>query len=398
MTTTLFLITAGIIVLAGICLVFRIIRRASFFIVTAVSILVCALGCAKLMQFAAMGAQQPVFPPTVVTTAVASEQTWIPTITVVGSLSAVQGVTLAAEMDGKVVKIAFESGAAVKAGDVLLQLNVASEEAQLRAAEAAANLAKISRDRSQELLTNRTVAQSEYDSSDAQYKQAVAQADNIRSIIEKKTVRAPFSGRTGIRMVNLGQIVKAGDAVVSLQALDPIYVDFFVPQQSVGQITSGLSVEVQTDALPGQTGTAKITAVNPDVDPVSRNVRVQATLANPTERLRPGMFTTVNVLLPSQQKVLVIPATAILYAPYGDSVFVVEAGKDPASGQPAKTIRQQFIRLGDKRGDFVAVMMGLKPGDEVVSTGAFKLRSGMPVVVNNALSPQFQLNPKPGDS
>jgi membrane fusion protein (multidrug efflux system) len=398
MTTIVLSFAAGAVALAGFSLMFRLIRRAAFFAVAGLAAIVCALWGVKALQFSAMAAHPFAMPPETVTTAVAAEQEWTPAIEAVGSLAPVQGVTLAAEMDGKVVGIAFDSGAAVKAGDVLVQLDVATEQAQLRSAEAAAELARLNLGRSRQLLESHTISQSEFDSADAQCKQALAQADNIRSIIEKKTIRAPFSGRAGIREVNLGQIVRAGDPIVSLQSLDPIYANFTVPEQDFSQLAPGLPVEVRTDALPGQVVTGRITAINPDIDNATRNFRVQTTLANPGQRLRPGMFIDASVLLAREERVLVIPATAVLYAPYGDSVFVVEERKDGIDGRRDKVLRQQFVRLGDRRGDFVAVTGGLKAGEEVVSTGVFKLRNGSPVMVNNALSPRFQLAPKPGNS
>ena len=208
----------------------------------------------------------------------------------------------------------------------------------------------------------------------------------------KKTIRAPFSGRLGIRQVNLGQMLREGDAIVTLQALDPIYLDFSLPQQELGRLHKGLPVRVASDALPGVTLPGRITAINPLVDAATRNVKLQATLENRGERLRPGMFATVTVGLPTRQQLLVIPATAVLYAPYGDSVFVAVADKEHKG---AKVLRQQFVRLGEKRGDFVAVTSGVQAGEEIVSTGVFKLRNGQAVVVDNRLAPPFKLAPKP---
>jgi membrane fusion protein (multidrug efflux system) len=250
------------------------------------------------------------------------------------------------------------------------------------------------------MLATKVVAESNFDAADAERKQALAQADNIRAAIAKKTIRAPFSGRLGIRLVNIGQIVKEAEAIVSLQALDPIFVNFLVPQQQLPQMSIGAPVRITSDGLPaGVVVDGKITAINPAVDAASRNVRVQATVGNHNELLRPGMFANVAVVLPARVPVLTIPATAVLYAPYSDSVFVVEEAKAEA-GQAGggKTARQQFVRLGEKRGDFVAVLSGLKPEQTVISTGVFKLRNGQSVVVDNALAPEFQLAPQPKDS
>jgi membrane fusion protein (multidrug efflux system) len=281
-----------------------------------------------------------------VTTALAQPDTWESLLTSVGSLEAVQGVTVTAELTGKVVQIAFKPGTMVAAGDLLVQQDISSEEAQLRAAEATAALTRLNLERSRELLARKMISQSELDNTQANFKQAAAQSDTIRAAIAKKTIRAPFAGRLGIRLVNLGQILNAGDAIVSLQALDPIFVDFLLPQQQLAQIKPGLTVRVASDALSGQVINGKITAVNPQVDAATRNIRVQATLANPEERLRPGMFANVTVVLPAREKLLTIPATAVLYAPYSDSVFVVEEKPSEKSGSPGKVVRQQFVRLG----------------------------------------------------
>jgi membrane fusion protein (multidrug efflux system) len=319
-------------------------------------------------------------------------------ITAVGSLEAVQGVTMAAEMGGRVVNIAFEPGTKVKKGDLLLQQDTSSEMAQLRSAEATLALAKTNLERKNILLERRTISKSEFDNADAQYKQALAEVDNIRAIIEKKTIRAPFAGRLGIRLVNLGQILNEGDPIVSLQSLDPIFVNFLLPQQQLAQVQAGLSVRVTTDSLPDRAVVGKITAINPQVDAATRNIRIQATLPNADERLRPGMFASVAVMLPTREAVQFIPATAVNYAPYSDSVFVVEEGQAQENGPPNLVLRQQIVRLGEKRGDFVAVVSGLQEGQTVVSTGVFKLRNGQSVNVDNSLAPDFKLTPRPEDS
>ncbi|HET6369578.1 MAG TPA: efflux RND transporter periplasmic adaptor subunit, partial [Nitrospiria bacterium] len=241
--------------------------------------------------------------------------------------------------------------------------------------------------------------QAQYDTAEANYDQSVAQVDTIRATIEKKTIRAPFSGRLGIRLVNLGQTLKEGEPIVSLQQLDPIFVNFLIPQQQIPKVRTGLTARVKTDVLSGHPVEGKITALNPQVDAATRNIRIQATVPNPGERLRPGMFVEVSVVIPEAEKnVLAIPATSVLYAPYGDTVFVIEENSDPKKGPTGKIVRQQFVRLGEKRGDFISVLSGLKDGESVVSTGVFKLRNGQSVVVNNALSPKFSLEPKPEDS
>jgi membrane fusion protein (multidrug efflux system) len=351
----------------------------------------------QIGKLVAMGAHTAM-PPETVTAGPVTSAEWQPVIEAVGSVAPVQGVTVAAEMSGKVVKIAFESGAEVQAGDLLVQLDTSTEQAQLRSAEAAVELARINLERAKDLVLKKAVSQSELDTRDAEYKQALAQAENINATIAKKTVRAPFTGRTGIRVVNLGQALRDGDAVVSLQSLDPVYVDFTLPQQRLAELAEGLFVRVTSDAIPGKHMEGKITAINPDVDTATRNVRVQATLANAGHELRPGMFANVSVLLPRREKLLVIPVTAVLYAPYGDSVFVIDEGKDEKTGQTTKVLRQQFVRTGEKRGDFVALVSGVKEGEVVVTSAVFKLRNGMNVVVDNALAPKPVLAPTPGDS
>jgi len=365
-----------------------------------IAVVVGLLAGAKALQIGSLikHGKAAKIPPEVVSTIQAQPQTWESLVTAVGSLEAVQGVTVTAELTGKVVSIPFEPGTQVKAGDLLVQQDIAAENAQLRSAEAAVALAKINLERSKKMLATKVVAESNYDNADAQLKQALAQADNIRATIAKKTIRAPFSGRLGIRMVNVGQIIKEGEAIVSLQALNPIFVNFLVPQQQLPQMQLGYPVRITSDGLPeGQVVTGAITAVNPDVDAASRNVRVQATVANQGELLRPGMFVNVTVVLPATSPVLAIPATAVLYAPYSDSVFIVEEAKSEEGGAGSKVVRQQFVRLGEKRGDFVAVTSGLTPEQTLVSTGVFKLRNGQGVVVDNALAPEFKLAPQPKD-
>ena len=375
-------------------------KRFFFLALAAVVVLVAVLGGIKGLQIDRMIAhgKQFVPPPEAVTTAVAGQQTWESVLTAVGSLTAVQGVTVTAELAGKVVQIDFKPGSLVKAGELLVKQDTSSEEAQLRAAEATVALAKLNLERLGKLLSERTISQSQFDNAEASYKQAAAQADAIRTMIAKKSIRAPFAGRLGIRLINLGQFLTEGQAIVSLQSLDPIFVDFALPQQQLRLVQPGLRVRLATDALPGQTMEGKITAINPQVDAATRNIRLQATVANPQELLRPGMFVNVGVVLPEQQAVLAIPATAVLYAPYSDSVFVVEDRPADQAGAPGKVVRQQFAQLGEKRGDFIAVVSGLQAGDAVVSTGVFKLRNGQAVVVDNTLAPQFKLSPRPEEN
>jgi membrane fusion protein (multidrug efflux system) len=364
------------------------------------AVVIGILGGIKGLQIDRMIAQgsQMVPPPEPVTTAVARMEAWESVLISVGSLAAVQGVTVTAELAGKIVNIAFKPGTLARAGDLLVQQDTSSEEAQLRATEATVALAKLNLERLGKLLSERTISQSQFDNADAQFKQAVAQSDNIRATIAKKTIRASFAGRLGIRLVNVGQMLNPGDAIVSLQSLDPIFVDFLLPQQQLAQVQTGLPVRVVTDALLGEVVDGKITAINPQVDSATRNIRIQATIPNAEERLRPGMFVNVAVVLPAKTKVLCIPATAVLYAPYSDSVFVVEEKTDEKSGKAGRAVRQQFAQLGEKRGDFVAIVSGLKEGDTVVTTGVFKLRNGQSVIEDNTLAPEFKIAPKPDDN
>ncbi|MGB5746293.1 MAG: efflux RND transporter periplasmic adaptor subunit [Desulfobacterales bacterium] len=370
------------------------------FTIVGVLVMIGILGGIKGLQINRMIAigSQSAPPPATVTAAVVRSESWEDLITSVGSLEAVQGVMLTAELPGKVVQITFESGTKVKAGDLLLQQDISSEEAQLRAAEATVSLAKLELERSRKLLTKKAVAQAKYDSDEAQYKQAVAQIDGIRATIRKKTIRAPFAGSLGIRMVDLGQILNEGEPIVSLQTIDPIFVNFSLPQQQLAQVKPGLKVRMNADALSGQVIEGEITAISPEVDAATRNIRVQATVANSQERLRPGMFVSVAVVLPSQGEVLVIPTTAVLYAPYGDTVFVVHEKETEKGVQPSEVVEQKLVQLGEKRGDFVALVSGLDKGETVVSTGVFKLRNDQAVVVDNTLAPEFKLAPQPEDS
>jgi membrane fusion protein (multidrug efflux system) len=352
----------------------------------------------KVLQIRALMTTKWNQPPESVSTAKATPESWQQVLTSVGSLTAVQGVTVAAELDGKIVQVAFEAGREVNAGDLLVRQDTSVEEAMLRSAEAGGDLAKVNLERTRELLAKATVSQSQFDSDGATYKQAIAAADNIRATIAKKTIKAPFSGRLGIRLVNLGQNLKAGDSIVSLQALNPIYVDFYLPQQQLSQVKGGLPVRLSGDALAGKPLEGKITAISPDVDASTRNVRVQATVENADERLHPGMYVDVAVELPASDKVLTIPATAVLYAPFGDTVYVVDEKSDEKTGDKHLIVRQQIVRLGSRKGDFVAVTSGLKAGDTIVTSGVFRLRPGGAVSINNAEAPNAELSPKPNDS
>lgn len=349
----------------------------------------------KMQQFQAMAAMQMSMPPEIVTADQVRKQIWPNELSVTGSLVAVQGVTMSAELGGKITEIAFKSGQRVKAGDLLVRLDTTAEEAQLRSAEAAAKLAKINLDRNRGLRANKTVSQSELDSSEANFKQTTAQVENVRATIAKKTMRAPFAGQLGLRQVNLGQIIEQGTPVVTLQTINPIYADFSLPQQQFSKIEVGNEVRINTDAAPDKTFSGKIIAVNPEIDQITRSVRVRSTLINEGELLRPGMFANVEVVLPQVNEVLAIPATSVLYAPYGDTVFVIDSKKDETSGEEQQILRQQIIRLGETRGDYVAVTKGLKEGESVVTSGVFKLRPNMAVTIDNTLALDARLDPQP---
>jgi membrane fusion protein (multidrug efflux system) len=333
-------------------------------------------------------------PPETISSAVTHEEKWQDTLPAVGSVNAAQGVTVSPEIAGTVTAINFESGATVNKGDLLVKLDAASEEAQLRAAEAQMDWTKISAERLRKLRTDNTVSQSELDQAEAALKQNQANADAVRATIDKKNIRAPFAGRLGIRLVNLGEQLDVGKGIVSLQSLTPVFVDFSLPQQELAQLKTGLKVRVTSDTYPDKNFDGELAAINPDLDAVTRSVRLRAKFENVDQLLRPGMFVRVEVILPEEKPVLAIPSTAILSAPFGDSVFVIEP--QVANGATNLVVQQKFIRTGKTHGDFVSVESGLKTGDRVVSAGIFKLRNGMTVQENNSITPANL--PKPTDS
>lgn len=335
-------------------------------------------------------------PPETIASAVVRSEKWPDALTAVGSVSADQGVTVAPEISGTVREIAFESGAAVNKGDLLVKLDTSLEDAQLRAAQAQAELARLTAERTKKLLADKTVSQSELDTAEAAWKQAQANADAILATIDKKTIRAPFSGRLGIRLVNLGEQLDAGKAIVSLQSLTPVFVDFSLPQQDLEKLQTGLKVRVTSDAYPGKQFEGELTAINPGLDATTRSVGLRAKFANAEKLLRPGMFMNVAVELPGEQNVLAIPSTAVLSAPYGDAVYLVQM--QATNGVTNLVAQQKFIRTGRAHGDFVSVESGLKVGDRVVSAGLFKLHNGSPIQVNNTNTPPVSLSPNPPNS
>ncbi len=334
-------------------------------------------------------------PPTTVTSATVMQGDWAPMLTAVGSIAPVQGATISAELPGMVSEILFESGRPVKKGDLLVKLDASAEQAQLRSAQADLDLAKADFERARGLSEGRVISKAEFDAAAAKLSQRQAALDNIQSVINKKEIRAPFDGIAGIREVNPGQMVPAGQKIVTLQALDQVFADFALPQQDLGSVQPGLPVVVTTDAIEGREFNGKISAINSAIDTATRTVPVQALLDNADHALRAGMFARVRVVLPQKAPTLFIPQTAVAYAPYGNSVYVIEKKADEKTGKEALTIRQQFIRTGETRGDFVAVTEGLKEGDQVVSTGVFKLRNGAAVAIDNKLAPENNLAPKP---
>jgi membrane fusion protein, multidrug efflux system len=361
--------------------------------------LIAGLGFLKFQQIQTAMAQGAAFqpPPEAVTTIVAKQEEWPDTLSAIGTMAAVQGVDVSADLPGMIERISFDSGSFVRAGNVLVQLDTRQERAQLAAVEAQRDLARLNFDRMQGLLKESVVSKAEYDRATAEQRATEARVGEIRATIERKTIRAPFSGVLGIRQVNLGQYLSDGEVVVSLQALNPIYVNFDVPQQSAGLVTSGRRVRVTAGDVAGVQFEGRVTAVDSVVDEATRNIQVQATLPNPAGVLRPGMFVQAEVVLGASRPVVSLPASAISYAPYGDSIFVVDNLKDP-NGVPYRGVRQQFVKLGGARGDQTAVVSGVKPGDEVVTSGVFKLRNAAAVLVNNKVQPGNNPAPKPEDN
>ena len=373
-------------------------RKSIIKAIIGVIAVILALLLIKAAQISKMMSMKPPMPVETVTSATVKEEDWAPTLNSVGSVAAVQGAIVSTELPGVVARIGFENGGVAKKDDLLVQLDASSEEAQLHSAEADLELAKADWERAQDLFKRKVIAKAELDTAESKFKQKAAAVDQMRSMISKKTVRAPFDGQLGIRQVNVGQMINAGQQVVALTSLDPVFVDFAVPQQNLSRLSPGLEVKVHTDAISGREFQGKLTAINSMVDTATRNVQLQATLENHDHTLKPGMFAKVEVVLSEKLRAMVIPGTAVSYAPYGDSVFVIDTKKDPKTGVESKTIRQQFVRVGEARGDFVSITQGLKAGEQVVGTGVFKLRNGTAVTINNKLAPKPELNPTPADT
>jgi len=331
-------------------------------------------------------------PPESVGSTVADAKIWEATLSAVGSIAGAQSVQVAAETPGTVVKIYFDSGQLVKQGQPLVDLDSRTESAQVSALQSQAALAKTNVERARRLLDIGAIARSEYDDASNELARAESALSALRAQIGQKSVRAPFSGKTGIRAVNMGQYLAPGTMITTLESQGGLYVDFSLPQDKLQSVAVGNDVRItlrsEATSIEG-----KITAIDPTIDPVTRNIKLRASVSDPGN-LRSGMYVTVEVVLPTQSQFIAVPQTAVVHATYGDSVFIIEDGKNPM-GQPNKVVRQAFVKLGPARGDFVAITEGLKAGQTVVSEGAFKLRNGAPVIVNNSVKPVAQMNPHP---
>jgi len=373
-------------------------RRVWIIAMLALLAVIAILAGIKAAQFATMMKAGKSFspPPEAVTSAKVESVEWQASRPAVGTLVAVRGVVLSSEVAGLVREIGFDSGAYVKRDDMLVKLDTSVEEAQLAAARADADLARANLARARALRAAGSNAPADLDVAETRARAAAANVATLQATIAKKTIRAPFEGRLSIRQVELGQVMTSGTPIASLQSIDPIHAEFWLPQQTLSELTIGMKARLWTDVFPQASWEGTLTTINSEVDVATRNIRVRATVPNADGRLRAGMFANVELLSPEKRSVLVIPATAVLYAPYGDSVFALEEKRDPA-GNPTLIAHQKFVRLGERRGDLVAVVSGLTAGETIVSSGAFKLRNGSPVVVKNELAPKAEVNPQPVD-
>jgi membrane fusion protein, multidrug efflux system len=332
-------------------------------------------------------------PPEVVATAAAQKQSWENTLSAIASVITAKGVALSNDAPGIVSRIHFESGDMVKQGDILVELDTGVERAQLASLRAKRDLADISQKRSQKLATSGAVAQSQVDTDESSFKSLTADANALSAQISRKIIRAPFSGKLGIRQVNLGQYLPPGTAVTTVEAEKSIFIDFSLPQQDLQKVSAGMPVRAFQSESPTPIGQGEISAIDPAVNPLTRTIKVRASLPATIE-LRPGMYLRVEVVLPEMSEVVAVPQTAIVHASYGDSVFVTEQKPGP-DGKSRKVAQQTFVKVGTTRGDFIAVVDGLKADAEVVTAGAFKLRNGIPLKVNNQGGPQPSLAPHP---
>ena len=336
--------------------------------------------------------------PESVATFITERQSWVDSVQAIGSIEPDKGVRLDAEVAGVVSAINFKNGQDVDAGTVLVQLDVTVESALLNSNKATAHLAELELVRAKRLRGTDSIAQSQLDRAQADFDKATAEMKNLEAIIERKTIRTPFSGRVGIRQINLGQYLSMGAPIVTLQSYDQVFVNFTLPQKAIARVAAGMKITLHSDVYPGQTFEGSVTAISPQIDPVTRTVKLQGTLENEDERLRPGLFVKVTVILPNKNDVLVVPATSIVYAPYGNSIFKVTTATDEVSGLETTIVKQSFIRTGKRTGDFVSILEGLQEGDEIVSAGAFKLNNGMPITIHNDLAPTPELAPSPNNS
>ncbi len=336
-------------------------------------------------------------PPQTVSTIVAKELVWEPQIDAVGSLIAVNGTDVSPEVSGIVSRVAFKSGEEVRAGTVLLELDAKVDLARLQSLKAQAELADKTFQRDEHLLALRAISQQEMDAASANLDSTRAQVAEQQAVIDKKAIRAPFAGRLGIRAVNLGQYLNPGSKIVTLQALDPIYLDFYLPQKLVHDVVVGQTVQVRTDALPDRQFSGVISALDPTIDPATRSIKVRSEIGNPKHELLPGMFVTTTIEVGAPEKHVTLPQTAVSYNPYGNMVFLVEEHGQGADGKPLLVAQQKFVTTGDTRGDQVAILAGVKPGDVVVTSGQLKLHSGTPVIANNTIVPANNPAPTPKD-
>jgi membrane fusion protein (multidrug efflux system) len=336
-------------------------------------------------------------PPQTISATTAATSQWQPQIEAVGSLRAVRGADLSLESSGVVESISFNSGDDVQEGAVLLKLRTADDVARLESLKAMAELNEITLERAQRLVKTQVVSQAQLDTDSANLKNAKAQVVQQQAVIDKKILRAPFAGHLGIRAVDLGQYLGAGTPIVTLQALDPIYVDFYVPQQAVDQVRIGHKLTVKVDAYKDQSFTGEISAINPKVDVTNRNVQIRALLKNPDHRLLPGMYATVDIAIGDPATYVTLPQTSITYNPYGDTVYVVESKGADAQGKPQLVARQTFVTLGPTRGDQVAILRGVDQGDTIVTAGQIKLHNGSVVMIDNTVTPTAEAAPVPVD-
>jgi len=376
-------------------------KKAIFASIAGLLVIFALLAGVKALQIRdliqAGSAMRP--PPTAVASELVQATNWQSTLSSVGELEASRGVMLTADLAGRISGIAFEPGSLVEQGALLVEQEVSSEQTQLEAAEADSALAQANLNRANRLYREKLVPRSDFDAAQAAFKSASARVDTIRASLDKKQIVAPFSGRLGLSQVDLGQNISAGTPIVSLQATDRMYFNFSLPQRAISRVATGLPVSIQIDALPGVRYNGTVSAIDSEIDVATRSVQIQALLENPQGDLLPGMFGRVEVQLDEQRDVLMVPATAVSYASFGDSVFVIEAAEQQSDESEGEQLvaRQQFVQLGEQRGDFVEVTKGLAAGERVASAGAFKLRNGAPVTLNESVKPAYELKPDVDD-